>query len=256
MSSATAAWSRGAAPDAPAASASAAPAATRIRFTECEPTTLPGVEALLSFASALVSLRLAGALLKRLRTSGRLEFAAWAGSLGAYALASAALAWGAAHGWDSRSFRVYYLCGGLLTAPLLGAGSLLLSGRRWAGPLALVYSGLAVGLAIAMPVHGAFAGGGIPKAQAHVDLVPARLVAVAGNALGTLAVVAIALLTIRRRPLGNTLIVAGVVLAALGSALAGLGEAETAGFVTAASILLYLGFVTNPGRLREELVPN
>ena len=40
-----------------------------------------------------------------------------------------ALAWGAAAGWDDRAFRVYYLFGGLLTAALLGAGSLLRAGR-------------------------------------------------------------------------------------------------------------------------------
>jgi hypothetical protein len=206
------------------------------------------VEALLSFAAALVSLRLAGSLVTRLRESRRPELAAWAGSLAAYALASAALAWGAAHGWDTRAFRAYYLFGGLLTAPLLGAGSLLLVGRRWAAPLALAYAGIAIGIAVSVPVHGAFGGGGIPKAQAHLDLVPARLVAIAGNALGTLAVVAVALVTIRRRPLGNVLLLVGIGLAALGSALAGLGEAETAGFVAAASLLLYLGFVVPSSR--------
>src|SRR5439155_23382579 len=119
--------------------------------------------ALLSFAASLVALRLAGSLVARLRETRRPELVAWAASLGAYALASAALAWGAAHGWDTRAFRAYYLFGGLLTAPLLGAGSLLLVGKRWAAPLALVYAGLAVGIAIAVPVHGAFTGGGIPK---------------------------------------------------------------------------------------------
>jgi hypothetical protein len=211
------------------------------------------VEALLSFASALVSLRLAGSLVGRLRETRRPELAAWAASLGAYALASAALAWGAAHGWDTRAFRVYYLCGGLLTAPLLGTGSLLLMRKRWAGPVALVYAGLAVGIAVSVPVHGAFVGSGIPKAQDHLELVPARIAAIAGNALGTLAVVAVALLTIRRRPLGNAQLLAGIGLAALGSALAGLGAAETAAFVAAASVLLYLGFVVNPGRVSVRL---
>jgi hypothetical protein len=208
------------------------------------------VEAILSFAAALVSLRLAGSLARRLRETRRLELAAWAASLGAYALASAALAWGAAHGWDARAFRVYYLCGGLLTAPLLGAGSLLLTGRRWAAPLALAYTGLAVGIAVSVPVHGSFAGTAIPRAQAHLVLVPARLAAIAGNAAGTVAVVVVALLTIRSRPLGNGLLLAGIGVAALGSALAGLGEAETAAFVTAASILLYLGFVTGTRQVR------
>ena len=202
------------------------------------------MEALLAFAAALLALRLAGRIFTRWRTRRAPELAAWGASLAAYALASAALAWGAAHGWDGRAFRFYYLFGGLLTAPLLGVGSLLIWGRRWATPLALAYAGLAVGVAVAMPLHGAFATSGIPAAQDHLAFVPARLVAVLANSLGTLAVVWVAVATFRRRPLGNILIVAGVGVAALGSALAGLGEAETAAFVAAAVLLLYGGFVT------------
>ena len=65
-----------------------------------------------------------------------------------------------------------------------------------------------------MPVHGAF-GDSIPAAQDHLDLIPARLVAIVANIAGTLAVVAVAIVTIRRRPLGNGLILAGVAVAAL-----------------------------------------
>src|ERR1700758_1709274 len=105
------------------------------------------MQALLAFAAALVALRLAGLLRARGRT-------AWAAALLAYAVASAALAWGTAHGWDARVFRVYYLSGGLLTAPLLGIGSLLLVRRRWAAPLGFAWTGLAVGVVVAMQVHG------------------------------------------------------------------------------------------------------
>jgi hypothetical protein len=201
------------------------------------------VEALLAFAAALLALRLAGDLAGRWRIDRRPQLAAWSASLAAYAVASGALAWGAAAGWDDRVFRVYYLFGGLLTAPLLGAGALLLIGRRWAAPAALVYTGLAVGVAIAVPLAEPVSGSSIPEAQEHLDFVPARLLAVLGNTLGTLAVVAVALLTIRRRPLGNTLILAGVAVAATGSAVAGLGEAETAVFIAAAAALLYAGFL-------------
>jgi hypothetical protein len=202
------------------------------------------MEALLAFAAALLALRLAGDLLGRWRTRRAPQLAAWSASLLAYAVASAALAWGAAAGWDDRSFRVYYLCGGLLTAPLLGVGSLLLSGRRWAAPLGFVYAGIAVGVAIAVPLTSHVTGTAIPEAQDHLDFWPARLLAVLGNSLGTLAVVVIALMTLRRRPLGNGLILAGVAVAAAGSALAGLGAAQTAVFIAVAVILLYCGFVT------------
>lgn len=213
------------------------------------------MQALLAFAAALLALRLAGDLVARYRARRAPELAAWAAGLAAYALASGALAWGAAAGWDGRSFRVYYLCGGLLTAPLLGVGSLLLTGRRWAAPLGLLYAGLVTGIAVAAPLTSPVSGSSIPEAQQHLEFVPARLVAVLGNTLGTAAVVVVALLTIRRRPLANGLILAGVALAAAGSALAGLGEAETAAFVAAAAVLLYAGFVGSSGAGRDALRP-
>jgi hypothetical protein len=206
------------------------------------------MEALLAFAAALVALRLAAELARRWRRRRAPELAAWAASLAAYAAAAGAMAWGAAAGWNEAAFRVYYLGGGLLTAALLGAGSLLLAGVRPAAPVALAYAGLAIGIALAVPVHGDFPAEGIPEAQAHLDLFPARIVAIAGNSLGTLAVVVVALRSLRRRPLGNVLILAGVAVAALGSALAGLGEAESAVFVAAAAALLYAGFVARPRR--------
>ena len=205
------------------------------------------MEAVLAFAAALIALRLAGDLAGRYRARRQPQLLAWSASLAAYAVASAALAWGAAAGWDDRAFRVYYLFGGLLTAPLLGVGSLLLAGRRFAVPLGLVYAGLAVGLAVAVPLTEPVTGSSIPEAQEHLAFVPARLAAVLGNVLGTVAAVAVALLTIRRRPLGNALLLAGIAVAAAGSALAGLGEAETAVFVAAAAVLLYAGFVRSSG---------
>ncbi|MGH2995459.1 MAG: hypothetical protein ACRDON_00100 [Gaiellaceae bacterium] len=201
------------------------------------------MEALLAFAAALLTLRLAGDLARRWRARRAPQLAAWSASLLAYAVASGALAWGAAAGWDDVTFRVYYLFGGLLTAPLLGVGSLLLVGVRWATPLGLLYTGLALGVAIAVPLTDPVAAESIPEAQEHLELVPARLVAILGNSLGTLAVAVVAVLTIRRRPLGNALILAGLAVAAAGSGAAGLGVAETAAFTAAAAVLLYAGFL-------------
>lgn len=209
--------------------------------------TILTVEALLAFGAALLALRLGGDLVGRYRATRRPELAAWAASLVAYAIASGALAAGAAGGWGEAAFRVYYLFGGLLTAALLGAGSLLLIGRRWATPLALVYVGLAVGVTLAAPLTADVSGTSIPEAQEHLDFFPARLLAVLGNSLGTLAAVAVALWTIRRRPVGNGLILAGIVVAAAGSAVAGLGEAQSAAFIAVAAVLLYAGFVAGSG---------
>jgi hypothetical protein len=203
------------------------------------------VEALLAFAAALLALRLGSLLAAKWRARKAPELAAWTAALVTYALASAALAWGAAAGWSAPAFRVYYLFGGLLTATLLGLGSMLLTRRRWALWPALLYVGLAVGVAIAAPVHGSFSGSEIPAAQDHLDFFPARLVAIVGNSAGTLAVLAVAIVTIRRRPLGNALVVAGVCVAAAGTALSGLGAAKTGVFVAIAALLLYGGFTAS-----------
>jgi hypothetical protein len=100
---------------------------------------------------------------------------------------------------------------------------------------------------VAVPLTASVSGTSIPEAQSHLDFIPARLVAVLGNSLGTLAVVVVALATLRRRLLGNTLIVAGVAVAAAGTGLSGLGVAETALFIASAAALLYAGFLV-PGR--------
>lgn len=196
------------------------------------------MNAVLSFGAALISLRLAGNLARKREV-------AWAAGLLAYAAASGALAWGSAHGWDVASFRVYYLAGGLLTAPLLGCGSLLLTGRRWAGAVALLYVGLAAGIALAAPVHGHVGGTSVPVAQDHLGWLP-RIVAIAGNSLGTFAVVAVAILTIRRRPLRNGFLLAGIAVAATGSGLTGTGVSASAVFATVAAVLLYLGVAGVP----------
>ncbi len=155
------------------------------------------MDALLAFGAALLSLRLSGDLARRFRARRAPELAAWSAGLAAYAAAAGALAWGAAAGWNEAAFRVYYLGGGLLTAALLGAGSALLVGRRWVAPVALVYVGLAVGLALAVPLQGAISGTEVPEAQEVLDLWPARVTAILANSLGTLAVVVVAVLTFK-----------------------------------------------------------
>jgi hypothetical protein len=196
------------------------------------------VNVLLSFAAALLSLRLAGLLARGRRY-------AWAGGLLSFAAAAGAMAWGSAHGWDARAFRVYYLPGALLSAPLLGIGSLQLWGKRWAGTVGLVWVGLAVGIAAAMPVHGAFSGTEVPRAQDHVDTL-ARVAAIAGSSLGALAVVVVAAATLRRRPVANVLIVASVGAAAAASALTQTAVAAAAGCFAAAAVLLYAGVTGVP----------
>jgi hypothetical protein len=211
------------------------------------------MEALLAFGAALLALRLAGLLAGRWRARRAPELAMWSASLLAYAAATAALAWGAAAGWSEAAFRVYYLFGGLLTAPLLGAGSLLLLRKRWVIPIVLVYAGLAAGVAVAEPLALDVSGTSIPEAQEHLDYFPARILALVGNIAGTTAVVGVAIVSIRRRPLGMSLILAGVAVAAVGSTLAGLGAAETAAFSILGVLFLYTGFTVSSGKPRPVL---
>lgn len=201
------------------------------------------MEAILAFGAALLSLRLAGLLAARWRQEREPHLAAWSAGLAAYALGAAAIAWGAAAGWNDGVFRAYYLFGGLLTAALLGAGSLLGAGKRAAGPIALVYTGLAIGVALAVPLKAHVTGTSIPEAQEHLALFPARALAIAGNVAGSVALVAVAVIGLRRRPVGNVLLLAGIAIAAAGSTLAGLGAAPTAVFVAVAAALLYAGTV-------------
>jgi hypothetical protein len=225
------------------------------------------VNALLAFAAALLALRLAGLLARRWRATRRPELAAWAWSLAAYAVAAAAIAWGEAAQWDARAFRVYYAAGALLTVPLLAVGSLLLAGVRRAAAVGCVVAGLGLGVALAMPVHGAFAAHTIPPSQDHLAFLPARLIAIVCNAGGTVVVVVVAARSLRRRPLGNVLIILGVAAAALGSGLAGLGAGGAAVGIAVGVALLYAGFVapsrskrpgpgtgTEPARLRHDSV--
>ncbi len=194
------------------------------------------MDILFSFGAALLSLRLAGQLV-------RVRRLAWAGGIASFAAATGAMAWGAAHGWDAPAFRVYYLAGALLSAPLLGIGSLTLWGRRWAGVVGLVYSGLALGIAAAMRVHGRFTSTAVPRAQDHVDALP-RIVAIAGSSLGAVAVVVVAVATLRRRPRGNVLVVASVAAAAAASALTQTAVSAAAACFAAAALLLYIAVKT------------
>ena len=212
-------------------------------FLEHKVTTLSPVEALLAFGAALLALRLAGRLAARRRERGGAYLTAWSAGLAAYALGAATIAWGASAGWNDGVFRAYYLFGGLLTAALLGTGSLLGAGVRIAAPVALVYAGLSIGVALAVPLETPVSGTSIPEAQEHLALFPARVLAIAGNTAGSLALVGIALYGLRRRPVGNTLLLAGFAVAAAGSALAGLGAAETAAFVAVGAVLLYAGTI-------------
>jgi hypothetical protein len=99
-------------------------------------------------------------------------------------------------------------------------------------------------VAIAVPIDPAVTGSSIPDAAEHLAFFPARALAVVANVTGTVAALAVAATGLRRRPVGNSLIIGGVAAAAAGSALAGLGAGGGSVFTIVAAALLYAGFVS------------
>ena len=174
----------------------------------------------------------------------------------AYSVAAGALAWGAAAGWSDAAFRVYYLGGALLTAALLGVGSLLLVGRRWVAPVALVY----VGARDRHRDRGPAARRRSPERRSPRRRTcstcgPRGSSRSSATPLGTLAVVGVAARArSASRPVGNALILAGIAVAGIGSGLAGLGVGALAPAIAVAAVLLYAGFVA-PATLAKPRPP-
>jgi hypothetical protein len=95
------------------------------------------------FAAALVAVAFAVALGRRYVEHHRSHLAFWSVALLMYAAASLAVAFGAASGWTSGSFRVYWALGAVLNVPFLTQGELDLLIRRrqvrWALYVLLVF---------------------------------------------------------------------------------------------------------------------
>jgi FSR family fosmidomycin resistance protein-like MFS transporter len=127
----------------------------------------------------------------------------------------------------------------LVGAALIGIGSSIFHPE--ASRLARLSSGGRYGFAQSLFQVGGNFGTSVGPLLAAFFVIPHGQGSVAWFAV--LALVSVAVLGFRRRPLGNGLLLAGFALAAAGSALAGLGAARTAAFVAIASCLLYAGSV-------------
>jgi hypothetical protein len=74
--------------------------------------------------AALVALAFAAMLARQFATRRRSYQALWAAALLMYGVASGAVAFGAANGWTSAEFRVYWALGAVLNVPFLAQGEL------------------------------------------------------------------------------------------------------------------------------------
>jgi hypothetical protein len=187
----------------------------------------------------LITALLAGALAARMAGSATRAFAPskplWAIGLLLFAAASAAAAYGTADGWGSISFRIYYLTGACLCVAVLGAGSAFLALPR---TLALIIFGMTVSAAIGATVTvliapvdtAAFAGlHGLQAPPNSAIAGHAAIWAIAMNSVGTLLLVAGAVVSlVRRVRIGpNAAILAGVIVIALAGTLTRFGGQET-----------------------------
>ena len=97
----------------------------------------------LGTAAALLGLAFALSTYERWLMFRRRHDLAWTGALAMFAIASGALAAGAAGGWDDVTFRVFYLFGAITNVPFLALGTVYLlggqrTGDRWAVAVCLL----------------------------------------------------------------------------------------------------------------------
>ncbi|MBA3946997.1 MAG: hypothetical protein H0X37_20845 [Herpetosiphonaceae bacterium] len=105
--------------------------------------------ALLPLVTALLALPFAALVVARWRTKHRPYLLLWATGIATFGLGAAAEAIFQLIGWHALLFRVYYLCGAILTAAWLGQGTIQLLGKRPWSQIGLV--GLSV-----LSLYGAF----------------------------------------------------------------------------------------------------
>jgi hypothetical protein len=219
----------------------------------------------LPFAAALVAGGFAAGVLRHFRGRGRSYHLVWAGALGLFAVAALAEGIAGIWGWSPVVYRVYYLCGGLLSVGWLGVGSLLLVFPRRLGPIAAwvmltltLVSAVAVALAPidAALLHEAEPGRGTIGA-------PASVLAPITNTLGLAALVGVALASgwgaWRHRAPGTRIL--GVLAIGLGALVAGVvhgllgqvtGHHELAPVGELVGVtLMFIGYAVVEARLRS-----
>ena len=160
-------------------------------------TSIPVATALIAAAFAA---RLGGGALARPAA----HRAYWALGFACFAAGAAAEAYGASYGWSPVTFRIYYLAGGVLAVGLLGLGAICLHARR---DVALLMTGaiLATPVAASVAVLGAgvdtarLAEGGLQPPPNEALTGHAFLYAIALNTVGTLALLAGIVRSLRRR---------------------------------------------------------
>jgi hypothetical protein len=225
----------------------------------------------LAFVATVVSSLFAQSMLARYTRERRPQDGAWALALGMFALASVALAAGTATGWDTGTFRVFYLFGAVLDVPWLALGTVYLLAApvmaRRCRQVLLVFSGFAAGVLASAPmepVHGT----AIPVGKDVFGALP-RILAAVGSGVGAVVIIVGAVSSAvryahdRDAP-GHARLAGANVLIALGTLVLSSGglvqgavghdEAFTATLAIGISVI-YAGFLVAAGRPQPARAP-
>ena len=90
------------------------------------------VNAALAAGATLVAIGFGLATLDRWLRRRRAHELAWTISFAIFAVGGLALWWAESHGWNTPTFRVFFLAGAVLNVPWLGLGTVyLLFGQAW-----------------------------------------------------------------------------------------------------------------------------
>ncbi|MEP6811759.1 MAG: cbb3-type cytochrome c oxidase subunit I [Actinomycetota bacterium] len=225
--------------------------------------TAPVAKALPPIAATLLALAFALLLARSYRRRPAAQKALWATGFLLFAVAAACEAVAQRNGWTVGLFRVYYLCGGVLTVAALGAGSAMLQ-LRPRGRDALL-GGLAVAAAAATaavllaPVDvGALAATAAGRPPANGALGGhAFLWAIALNSIGTILLVGGSALSIvrRRNVRANVWIGCGALVVALATGLSRGGAYSLVYVGQLAGIALMFAGFTLPAKAAPRVEP-
>jgi len=198
---------------------------------------------------------------------------AWTVALVLFAAASAALALGVSTGWDTGTYKVFYLCGAILSVPWLALGTVFLLfggaiGRRVRGWL-VFFSGLALGAVLLATVE-PISGTGIPVGRDTFTQALPRVLAAVASGLGATVIIVGALWSLARLlgsddvpgrgrlALANALVALGTLVLSSGGLIQGfVGHDEAFALTLAVGIaVIYTGFLVADGsRVRPAAEP-
>jgi hypothetical protein len=211
-------------------------------------------------AAALVALAFAASLGRRFARSPRIHLAMWCVALVMYAVASLAVAVGAAVGWSRTLFEAYWIFGAVLNVPLLAAGEVHLLRRGQVLDLVVwIVLAFVVAYTVAVtrgaaPIPGSlleqlpsgkdvFGDGSAAHRLPQLISIPSYLILVAGA--GWSAWRMRGRPELRARFTGTLLVAAGATItAAAGSAFAAVGNLPAFSLSLLAGVaVMFLGFV-------------